>query len=85
MKDFHLKFCSSDNVFTFDNKYSWLSPCNDIVGVLFLAAVEPLFFSVQCVSWSILLLVSILTMVGWLSAIFHHKNLIFSNQGYSMD
>ena len=46
----------------------------------FLAAVVPLFFSMQCVSWSILLLVSILTMGGWIAAIFHYKSLIFSDQ-----
>ena len=41
----------------------------------------PLFFSIQYVSYSILLLVSILTIGGWLAAIFHYKSVIFSDQG----
>ena len=41
----------------------------------------PLFVCVQCVSWSILLLVSVLTISGWLAAIFHDKSVIFCAQG----
>ena len=41
----------------------------------------PLFVCVQCVSQSILLLVSILTIGGWLPAISHDKSIIFSAQG----
>ena len=61
---FHQKFCMNDNVFMSNNKQSWpsqiacysyqriynSSPGNYIVGVLFLAAVMPLSFSIQYVS-----------------------------------
>ena len=63
MKDFHQKFFKSDNVLCPLRQKAGFTNCsflvtevlnsypdNKIVDVIFLAAVMPLFFSLQCVS-----------------------------------